>query len=416
MLTRMLLSCWLLLSGPVLADTWGGRLVPTVDTIDRETWSTFALGCQDGGYVEFAMQKYERSGQPDPLLLPRKTCLQGIFQKTRYFRRHKDDPIAYRTVDGKPYLEIFFSGAGKYVEKDAPKEPPEGKTRYSLKVILHDFKGVGRYPIYHEQNTFKPRYDTKEPIAKTESGMPYLNYAEGRGIPLIQGNFAAMRENVAVTFSSGARLYGSYTNEQLARVFPGGNAGGKPQLGEVVVKAIGKDGKIDGSFSFRMLQESCTDPLAVSHCRIHSNHVHGNFTAEPFKSDKKAMKAMMDGSIKLKSRKIKPKLKPRVTGQTASMEPNLIIIDVPQPRLHKPLLGYNCAGSIANTCRGADNTFNDYLACMERHNFAKNKSKDSAKIAAAKAALQRCARMYDSYAQQSRQCKQLFVNSATCTE
>ena len=411
-----------LASAPVLADTWGGRLVPTVDSIDRETWSTFALGCMSGGYYEVTMPKYRSSGNANPKMGPRKTCLQGIFQKTRYFRRHKDDPIAYRTADGKPYLELFFSGAGKYVEKDYPKEPPEGNTRYSLKVILHDFNGTGRYPILHEQDTFKPRYDVDKPIARTEAGTPYLNYAEGRGIPLIIGNFAAMRETPAVTFSSGARLYGDYTNEQLDKIFPDGKVGGKHKLGEVVVKAIGKDGKIDGSFSFRMLQESCTDPLAVSDCRVITNHVHGNFTAEPFKPNKQGMQAVLD-SNQAKDPVVKPrlKLKPKLTGsqttgQTSSSYYNTIIIDVPQPRLHKPLLGQSCGGDIARTCGHADNIFDDYLACMDKNNFAKNKTSDTAQVNAAKQALQGCADKYNDYAQKSRQCKKLFINSETCTE
>jgi hypothetical protein len=207
-----------MLSAVSFADDWGGRLTPTVDKIERETWSTFALSCGGGDFIEIAMPQYRTSGKPDPLLLPRKTCLQGVFQKTRYFRRHKGDPIAYRTVDGKPYLDIFFSGAGKYVEADAPQEPPLGKTRYSLKIILHDFKGKGRYPVYHQNDTFKPRYDQQQPVARTESGMPYLNYAEGRGIPLILGNFAALRETSFFTVSTGARLYGSYGKQDLARV------------------------------------------------------------------------------------------------------------------------------------------------------------------------------------------------------
>jgi len=400
-------------SAATLADDWDGRLTPTVAKIESETWSTFSLSCGGGEFIEIEMPQYKARGKLDPLLVPRQTCLQGIFEKTRYFRRHKDDPNAYRTVDGKPYLELFFSGAGKYVEADAPKEPPQGKTRYSLKVILHDFRGKGRYPVYHQNETFKPRYDVEQPIARTESGMPYLNYAEGRGIPLIMGNFAAMRESTAFTFSTGARLYGDYDRQQLARIIPASK-----QLGEVVIDSIDKDGKIDGSYSLRMLHESCTDPLATSHCKLSSNQVRGNFTAEPFKPNKKAMQANMDGS-QLKPRVgLKPKveLKPRLNGQQVSTEANLIVIDVPQPRMHKPLLGYNCPGSVSTTCRGADATFDNYLACMDRHNFAKNKTRDSAQIAAAKQALQGCARIYETYAQQSRQCKQLFIEDQNCTE
>ena len=406
----LLLLSLLIFSAAGIADTWSGRLQPTVDKIERATWSPFSLSCRNG---EIQTPKYQASGPLDPLLVPRKTCLEGIFEKTRYFRRHKDDPQAYRTVDGKPYLELFFSGAGKYAQADAPREPPEGRTRYSLKIILHDFKGKGRYPIYHQNDTFKPRYDSEKPIAKTDGGVPYLNYAEGRGIPLILGNFAALHESSAFTFSTGARLYGDYDAKQLARVIPNGK-----QLGEVVIENIDKAGKIDGSFSLRMLHETCSDPLAVSHCKLRSNQIRGNFTAEPFKPNKQAMKANLDGSqikerVKLKPRK---ELKPRIDGQQGANYTNLIVIDVPQPRMHKPLLGYNCPGAVSRTCRSADETFDKYLACMDKNNFAKNKTTDSAKIAAAKQALQGCARIYDSYAKQSTQCKQLFIKDDNCTE
>jgi hypothetical protein len=413
----LLLLCLLIFSAAGLADTWGGRLQPTVDSIERATWSPFSLSCLNGEFIEIQTPKYKASGPLDPLLVPRKTCLEGIFESTRYYRRHQQDPVAYRTVDGKPYLELFFSGAGKYAQGDAPQEPPQGKTRYSLKIILHDFKGKGRYPVYHQNETFKPRYDEKQPIARTENGMPYLNYAEGRGIPLILGNFAALRESTAFTFSTGARLYGDYDAQQLAGVIPKGG-----QLGEVVIDNIDKAGKIDGSFSLRMLHETCSDVLAISQCKLRSNQIRGNFTAEPFKPNKQAMEANLDGSqtkprVKLKPRK---ELKPRVGGQQANTQgsdyANLIVIDVPQPRMHKPLLGYNCPGAVSTTCRGADATFEKYLACMDENNFAKNKTRDTAKIAAAKQALQGCARIYDNYARQSTQCKQLFIEDENCTQ
>ncbi|MFT5400265.1 MAG: hypothetical protein ACI9LO_001791 [Planctomycetota bacterium] len=389
------------------AVDWDKRLAPTVGEIDEEAWSLFNLNCR-GGFIELLMQEFQPPKSLDPLLQPRKKCLQGIFQNTFYHKRDKSDPIAYKTNDGKPYLELFFSFPGKYVESDAPLPPPDGKTIYSLKMILHDFKGKGVYPIYHQNETFQPRYDKDQPVGKTKAGVPYLNYSKGAHIPLIFGNFAAMHETSAFTFSTGARRYGSYDAPYLDKVIPADK-----RLGQIEITDIDKTGKMNGSFYFRMLHETCSDPLAISHCKLSSNFVEGKFTAKPFKPNKQYLKQDLDTSEIIL---LKPKLKPRLNTGTPAPQSELVLIDTPQPRTHKPLMGYQCKGPVAGACRRADSTFDSYLNCMKDNNFARNKASDTASINKSRAALQLCANKYTSYLTQSRTCRKLFIDDKNCTE
>jgi hypothetical protein len=386
--------------------------------------------------IERIMPEFKQAGKIDPDLLPMEECLSADFKSAIYHKRSKIDPVAYHTRGDKPYLELFFADLG-----NPSHGKKKAKARYTLKLIIYDFKGIGIYPIYHEEETFKPLYDPEEPIAKTEGGVPYLNYNKGRYIPFILGNFAAMRENRAFTFSTGLRQYGTYKPANFSIEAPA-NLKRDPKktlLGFVHITSIGPKGKIRGIYKIRMLHESCTDPFAISHCRLLSNYVEGRFTAAPFRPDKKIMQQMMDQEANpdnesnvLKPREkltpadapstLKPKLgsaqlKPKVGAQAPPAGSVLILTDVPRPRKHKGLLGYECGDPVLSACRTADRTFAEYLACMEKNNFASNKTKDKAKIEQARQSLQKCDSLYmKTYEVKARQCKQLFIDDEDCLE
>jgi hypothetical protein len=415
-----------------VASDWSERLKPTGElAIEGGDYAEFKLNCK-GNMITLTMDEYKQAGQGDPDLLPRENCLSGKLKSAVYHKRSKIDPQSYHTLDDKPYLELFFANLGS-IEDDAVPSP---LALYTLKLILYDFKGKGIYPIYHLNDTFKPLYDPETPIARTENGTPYLNYNKGRHIPFIMGNFAAMHETQAYTFSTGERLYG-----YKAFGFGEGSDGAIPVpaglkrdpqkdfLGYVEITDIGPKGKIKGKYKVRMLDESCSDLLAISHCRLVSSYAEGRFLADPFRLDKKLMQKMMQQEMAPKgsSTILKPRiglepidgqtaLKPRLGTQAPTPNSSLIIIDVPGPRKHKGVMGYECGNPVSSACRGADRTFETYLVCMDKNNFKKNKVKDQAKIEQAKQGLRGCAGIYSNYEKEARQCKQLFIDDENCVE
>ena len=417
-----------------VAADWSERLKPTREQVIKGgDTANFLLNCLND-IVELKMDEYKQAGTIDPELLPRESCLSGKFKSAVYHKRSKIDPQSYHTRDDKPYLELFFSDLGS-IQFDAVPSP---RARYSLKLILYDFKGKGIYPIYHLNETFKPLYDPETPIARTENGTPYLNYNKGRYIPFIMGNFAAMHETQAYTFSTGERLYG-YDSFGFGE----GSDGAiqiparlkldpkRDFLGYVEIKDIGLKGKIRGKYKVRMLHESCSDPLAISHCKLLSSYAEGSFLADPFRLDKKLMLKMMqqesapDGSSTILKKRVKltppagqTGLKPKLgtTSMSSSSYSSLIIIDVPRPRKHKGAMGYECGNPVSSACRSADRTFETYLACMDKNNFKKNKIKDQAKIEQAKQGLRGCKTIYSTYETEARRCKQLFIDDDDCVE
>ena len=398
---KIIILC--LLFNSAHASNWDKRLKPTIDVIDEGIWTAFELNCEQT-FREIQTENYQPPASKSTIQ-PRQSCLQGIFQNSVYFKRDNKDPIAYQTSDGKPYLELLFTNPGKYFEKDAPKD------NYSLKLILHNFNGKGKYLVSHQNETFKPRYDEQQPIKKTKMGVPYLNYNKGAHIPVILGHFAALYESPASAYSSGERIYGTYSPGDLHNIIPAST-----QLGFVEVENIDNKGIINGHYKIRLMNESCSDPLAVKDCRMISSHIKGRFTAALFKPNKEYIKQNLKPRLTTPS--AGPKLKPRLAMPSGStgLKPRLapastsqIIIDVPQPRTHKPLMGYNCKASIANACKTADKTFENYLGCMQDNNFKRNDRNDTARKK-----LRGCHSIYQTYLAQSKSCKTLFANDDSC--
>ncbi len=419
------------------ATDWSKRLKPTTDgvTKDEEVWSTFDINCE-GPFVQIKTKKFKAKKNQNAKVehLPQKDCLQGVFQSSIYFKRGLEDPISYKTIDGKPYLEIYLTTPGKYVQKNVPPK------KYAIKLIIHDFMGKGKYPIYHQNETFKPRLDMDKPIIKYKNLIPMINYSKGRHIPVIMGNFAVFRDaelielttkeiasgqylddkyrekNVYYTYTSGDRVYGRYSAGDLRKIIPSIKGSGEvdifnidsrgKKLGEIEIEDIDKNGIITGRFKMRMLRESCNDILMVADCQISSIISKGQFEAKEYKSNKKLIK---EGLAKPKL-KLKKKLKmPGLNTGTVKPSSSEIIRDVPKPRLHKPLLGSQCKGTVGRACKAAEATFQSYSSCLSKYNFKKNDAQDTARKN-----LQKCTLLYNEYANQSEQCRKLFVEDKSC--
>jgi len=421
--------CLAMFSVSAGATDWSKRLKPTTDieTKDEEVWSTFDVNCE-GPFVQIKTEKYKPANNQNTKAehIPQTECLGGIFKNAIYHKRGPEDPIAYKTIDGKPYLEFYFSAPGKYVQKNVPLK------KYAVKLAVHDFKGKGKYPIYHQNETFKPMLDKDHPITLYNNLIPMINYSKGRHIPVIMGNFAVFRDaelikltrkerdsgqylddkhrekNVSYTYTSGDRIYGKYSQNDMKKIMSGNK-----KLGEIVITDINKQGIITGSFKVRMLRESCNDILMIADCQISSVLIKGKFDAAEFKPNKDYIKK---GLLKPK---MKMKLKPKLGSNSNGTKPRLrtpssseTIFDPPQPRLHKPLLGSQCKRSIANACKSAETAFQSYLSCQNKYNFKKNDAQDTASKN-----LKRCYAIYENdYTKKSKQCRKLFVEDATCTK
>ena len=422
------------------ATDWSKRLKATTDVVtkDEEVWSTFDINCE-GPFVQIETKKYKPKKNQNIKLehVPQTECLGGIFKSSIYHKRGKEDPIAYKTIDGKPYLELYLAAPGKkFVQKNVPPK------KYAVKLIIHDFKGKGKYPIYHQNETFKPLLDKDKPIIKYNNLIPMINYSKGRHIPVIIGNFAVFRDaelikltdkeiasgqflndkyrekNVYYTYTSGDRVYGKYSASDMKKIFPELKNSGEiaiididnkaKKLGEIEITDIDKRGIVTGRFKVRMLRESCNDILMVANCQISSVISKGEFAAAEFKLDKEMVKE----GLKKPKLKLKKKLKmPKLNTTTVNKVPSSseIISDVPKPRLHQALMGSQCKGAVAKACKTAEVTFQSYSSCLSKYNFKRNDAQDTARKN-----LQKCTKFYLDYTDQSKQCRKLFVEDDSC--
>jgi hypothetical protein len=410
-------------STSLAATDWSDRLKPTTEIISQsgKTRASFELNC-DRPFQQISTKNFQK-GENTVLVHPPQTeCLKGTFKRSVYYKRGQEDPIAYRTYDGKPYLEFYFSGWDNFVPKTGP-----GK-QFTLKLIAHDFKGKGKYLIFHQNETYRPRYNEKQMIVRTKNGFPMLNWNADRNIPMIIGSFAALREaNLvdltnkelasgqyldkkskqasAVTYTSGDRLYGSYTSSDLKKIMLPQN-----KLGEIEISEIDPNGQITGSFNVRLIRETCNDILQIGDCQTDSVFFKAQFSANEFKPNKKYIK---EGLLK------KPKLLPRLklgtndgsASNTSKPSSREIISDSIEPRMHKPLLGYQCKAPIAKTCKASEGIFERYIGCMKKYNFKRNDAQDTARKN-----LRSCHQIYLQYAEKSKSCRKLFTQDSSCKQ
>ena len=398
--TRLILLLCILSFGSY-ADDWSGRLKPTrVNDISAKAMSRYDLNCDGEKHLKIKTSEFEEKGVAKKELLPLEDCLVGTFKSAVYHKRHKGDRVAYKTKDDKPYLELFFS------ESDEARPP----ANYGLKIIIYDFKGKGRYPVSYLEKAYKPRYDEKQPVAKTDLGTPYLNYNKGAHVPFIYDNFVAFHESYAYTYTSGSRIYGKYDASELQKIIPANKL-----LGHVTVSDIDTKGVISGRYEFRLAHEFCNDMYAIKDCRLSSSRLSGSFVADEFKPDKDFM---ANSKLKIKGRlhssKDKRGVSPRLVNPNSG-KPQFTetIMDSIKPGLHKQGMGHSCKGPVSEACKTSDATYDSYLSCMDKNNI-KTVDAKSADAKTARDNLRRCGEIYKTYQVQAENCKQLFIKDKGC--